>query len=180
MNIETQDDKQTSKAKMPALLKVLSASRWISTIPVFASIAAALLMLLLGIKETVAAFAIAFELGKNTLPIGVTEETTLRLLEALDNFLIGLAFLSFAYGIYTLFINLDNENLELPQWLRVKNIAALKKSLLEVLLVLLSVIFVKRILEAEAPSEIEWKIIIIPLSIVAIALSTTFMSEGES
>ncbi len=180
MNIKTKDDEPTSKVETPVLLKTLSLSRWISAIPVFASLAASLLMLLLGIKETIAAFAIAFEGGANTMPIGATEEATLRLLEALDDFLIGLAFLSFSYGIYALFINFKEEDLEIPKWLRIKNIAALKKSLLEVLLVLLSVVFVKRILEAVTPSEIQWKIIIIPLSIVAIALSTRFMSESES
>ncbi|AFZ45018.1 Uncharacterized protein family UPF0114 [Halothece sp. PCC 7418] len=168
------------KTNAPMLLKILSRTRWVSVIPVFTSIAAALLMLLLGIKETIAAFAIAFQRGTTTMPIGVAEEATLRLLEALDNFLIGLAFLSFAYGIYALFLNLQGDDLDIPEWLKIKNIAALKKSLLEVLLVLLSVVFVKRTLEAATPSEIEWKIIIIPLSIVAIALSTRLMSEGES
>ena len=114
------------------------------------------------------------------MPIGATEEAILRLLEALDNFLIGLAFLYFAYGIYALFIDFKEEELELPPWLRVKDIAVLKKSLLEVLLVLLSVVFIKRTLEVASISEIQWKILVIPLSIVAIALSTRFMSEGES
>jgi len=114
------------------------------------------------------------------MPIGKTEEATLRLLEALDDFLIGLAFLYFAYGIYALFINFKEEDLEVPQWLRVKNITVLKKSLLELLLVLLSVVFVKRTLEVVAPSEIQWQILVIPLSIVAIALSTRLMSGGES
>jgi len=169
-----------AKTNVPILLKILSRTRWISGIPIIASLASSLLMLLLGIKETIAAFAIAFERGTNTMPIGKTEEATLRLLEALDDFLIGLAFLYFAYGIYALFINFKEENLEVPQWLRVKNITVLKKSLLELLLVLLSVVFVKRTLEVVTPSEIQWKILVIPLSIVAIALSTRLMSEGES
>jgi len=169
-----------AKTNGPILLKILSRTRWISAIPIVSSLASSLLMLLLGIKETIAAFAIAFERGTNTMPIGKTEEATLRLLEALDDFLIGLAFLYFAYGIYALFINFKEEDLEVPQWLRVKNITVLKKSLLELLLVLLSVVFVKRTLEVVAPSEIQWQILVIPLSIVAIALSTRLMSGGES
>lgn len=177
MTVSNKDEQPKSSMKLPVILNILSIARWISVIPVFASLAASFLMVLLGIKETITAFAIAFKRGINTMPIGATEEATLRLLEALDDFLIGLAFLSFAYGIYSLFINFQEEDLNIPQWLRVKNIAALKKSLLELLLVLLSVVFVKRILETVTPSEIQWKIIIIPLSIVAIALSTRFMSE---
>jgi len=180
MTFETKDTKPMPKNNAPIILKTLSRMRWISIIPIVSSLASSLLMLLLGIKETIAAFAIAFEQGKNTMPIGKTEEATLRVLEALDNFLIGLAFLYFAYGIYALFIDFKEENLEVPQWLRVKNITVLKKSLLELLLVLLSVVFVKRTLEVVAPSEIQWKILVIPLSIVAIALSTRLMSEGES
>ncbi|HHP7229782.1 MAG TPA: YqhA family protein [Xenococcaceae cyanobacterium] len=178
--MKDQADEVTANSEIPLLLKLISRTRWISVIPVIASLAASLLMLLLGIKETVAAFAIAFERGTNTMPIGTTEEATLRLLEALDDFLIGLAFLYFAYGIYALFINFKGADLDIPQWLRVRDIAVLKKSLLEVLLVLLSVVFVKRTLEVIHPEEIQWKILVIPFSIVAIALSTRLMSQGEA
>lgn len=180
MIVENENEEVTSKSKSSVLLKTISLTRWVSAIPVFASLVASLLMILLGVKEIIIALAIAFDLGTEVIPTSAKEEAILRLLQALDDFLIGLVFLSFAYGIYELFINFQAENLAIPQWLKAKNIATLKKSLLEVLVVLLSILFVKRILEAETPNDIEWKIIIIPLSIIAIALSTRLMSEGES
>lgn len=180
MTVEVESKLSGPQKDLPLLLKLISWTRLISAIPVLASLAGALLMLLLGVKETVRAFFIAFQDKTDALPIGRTEEATLRLLEALDNFLIGLAFLSFAYGIYALFINFQEDELNIPQWLKVKNIAALKKSLLEVLIVLLSVVFVKRMLETVNPGDIHWQILVIPLSIVAIALSSRLMrAEAE-
>ena len=167
---------------LPRLLKLITWTRLISAIAILSSLAGSLLMLFIGAKNTLVAFLIFFG-GFSEEPIHIKpdEEATLQLLESLDNFLVGLAFLYFAYGIYSLFINLNQDLPKAPQWLKVKNITVLKKSLLEVFIVLLSVIFVKRMLETIKIGNIEWQILVIPLSIIAIALSTRLMSfEGKS
>jgi uncharacterized membrane protein YqhA len=115
--------------------------------------------------------------------IDPTELATIELLECLDDFLVGLAFLYFAYGIYSLFIQLGRKDPDTPSWLRVSSIGALKKTLLELLVVLLTVIFVKGLLERLSFRGLEWTYLVIPLSILAIAASTRllqFESEKET
>jgi uncharacterized membrane protein YqhA len=181
MTVEAQE-KQPLSIKQPPLLKLLTWTRYVSVIAVLSSLAGSLLMLFIGTQNTLEAFLIVFnpttELVTSLKP---TEEATLQLLESLDNFLVGLAFLYFAYGIYSLFILLGQDAPQAPQWLKVKDITTLKKSLLEVLVVLLSVVFVKGMLEKVKLGNLEWQILIIPLSIMAIALSLRLMgSEGEA
>lgn len=170
----------SAKNEQPKLLQLISLTRFISVIAVLSSLAGTLLMLLIGAKNTMSAFSMVWK--DVTLPTETnsTEEATLLLLESLDNFLIGLAFLYFAYGIYSLFIDLGHHiKSETPEWLKVEDISQLKKKLLEVLIVLLNVIFVKRTLETVTLGNIEWQILVIPLSVLAIAASIALLSKAE-
>lgn len=111
--------------------------------------------------------------------IDPAELATIELLECLDDFLVGLAFLYFAYGIYSLFIQLGRKDPTMPRWLRVSSIGSLKKTLLEVLVVLLTVVFVKGLLERLSFRGLEWTYLVIPLSILAIAASTRLLQFEE-
>jgi uncharacterized membrane protein YqhA len=170
-----------TKTEMPRLLKLIVWTRFLSVIAVVSSLAATILMLIIGSQNTFRAFIAFFaEHSEELLEIEPGAEASLLLLESLDNFLLGLAFLYFAYGIYSLFITLDQNVPDfIPQWLRVSNIATLKKTLLEVLVVLLSVVFVKGLLENIATVGLKWEFLVIPLSIVAIALSLKLMNLEE-
>jgi uncharacterized membrane protein YqhA len=184
MPIEESDSSKLLKSEMPRLLKFIIWTRFLSSIAVISSLAATLLMLIIGTQNTFIAFSTffleSFERADVIIELEPSEEATLLLLEALDNFLIGLAFLYFAYGIYSLFIRLDQNVPDfIPQWLRISDIATLKKKLLEVVVVLLSVIFVKGLLERLATDVLHWEALVIPLSIVAIALSIKLMSFDE-
>ena len=97
----------------------------------------------------------------------------------MDDFLVGLALLYFAYGIYSLFIQVRTDVENKPAWLDIDSISTLKKTLLELLVVLLSVVFVKGILENETIKVLDWNILVIPASIVAIALSIRLMLSEE-
>ena len=170
------------QAEMPRLLKLIIWTRFLSAIAVVSSIAGSLLMLLIGAQNTFKAFAVFFADHPEVIgELEPGEEATLLLLESLDNFLVGLAFVYFAYGIYSLFITL-NQNLpgHMPHWLRVSNITTLKKTLLEVLVVLLSVVFVKGLLENIATVGLQWEFLVLPISIVAIALSLKLMNLDEA
>ena len=170
------------KSKSSRLLRLIVWTRFLSGIAVLSSLLATILMLLIGSHNTLKAFVIFFtENPEATVELEPGEEATLLLLESLDDFLVGLAFLYFAYGIYSLFIRLNPSVPEfIPQWLKVPNIAALKKSLLEVLVVLLSVVFVKGLLENISTTGLQWEVLVIPISIVAIALSLRLMNLGEA
>ncbi|MDJ0707419.1 MAG: YqhA family protein [Leptolyngbyaceae cyanobacterium MO_188.B28] len=170
------------KSKIPRLLRLIVWTRFLSAIAVVSSLLATVLMLLIGSQNTLKAFVVFFAEHPETVgDLEPGEEATLLLLESLDNFLVGLAFLYFAYGIYSLFISLNPSIPEfIPQWLKVSNIATLKKTLLELLVVLLSVVFVKGLLETVSTTGLHWDFLVIPLSIVAIALSIRLMNLGET
>ncbi|MGK7929203.1 MAG: YqhA family protein [Spirulina sp.] len=166
--------------QMPRLLKLIIWTRFLSAIAVLSALAAALLMFVIGFQNTFNAFVVFFTYRLEASEFEPAEEATLLLLESLDDFLIGTAFIYFAYGIYSLFITL-NQNIPdfIPKWLRVSSIATLKKTLLEVLVVLLSVIFVKSLLEYIPTVGLQWEFLVIPITIVAIALSLKLMNLDE-
>jgi len=180
----------SSQSNVPNLFKLILWTRFLSAIAVVSSLAATLLMLIIGADNTLKAFGVFFgehPEASNTLEAG--EKATLLLLESLDNFLVGLAFVYFAYGIYSLFIPLNRNQKNanqpaaqsngMPAWLKVSSIASLKKTLLEILVVLLSVTFVKWLFEYSEINALEWDVVIFPISIVAIALSLKLMNLGD-
>lgn len=174
---EDNQPKTESSPSMPQLLGLIARLRFISAIAVISSLASALLMLLIGAKNTLDAFIIYFGAEAESTQVDPAEEAALQLLESLDNFLVGLVFLYFAFGIYSLFIDFRRqESIDVPNWLQVSSITALKKILLEVLIVLLAVVFVKGVLESVSPGNVRWEILAIPLSILAIAASNRLIS----
>ena len=183
MTLESEDSTVSKKPKvitrMPRLLKIIGWTRLISSFAIVSSLAGSLLLFFIGVGNTSKAFGIFFGSAENSTE-DIGELATIKLLESLDDFLVGLAFLYFAYGIYSLFIALGQVNESIPSWLRVENVAELEKSLLEILVVFLSVLFVKGILEqVQTFSQLRWEVLVFPLSIMAIAFSIRLLSFNE-
>lgn len=171
---------------MPRIATAIKWTRLISVLAVLSSLVGSLVMFWIGTVNTFKVFLLVAGVEEAVLEkssIQPTELATIELLECLDNFLVGLAFLYFAYGIYSLFIQLGRTPPDSPSWLRVSSIGTLKKTLLELLVVLLTVIFVKGLLVRLSFRSLEWTYLVIPLSILAIAASTRllqFESEDKS
>jgi uncharacterized membrane protein YqhA len=171
---------------MPRIGAAIKWTRLISVLAVLSSLMGSLVMFWIGTTNTIKVIMLvagAEERIVKSSSIEPTELATIELLECLDDFLVGLAFLYFAYGIYSLFIQLGRKDPDTPSWLRVSSIGVLKKTLLELLVVLLTVIFVKGLLERLSFQGLEWTYLVIPLSILAIAASTRllqFDSEQET
>lgn len=164
--------------QMPRIYAAIRLTRFVSTLSILSSLVGALVMFWIGTINTINAILLitsAEDAVVEGSSIEPTELATIELLECLDDFLVGLAFLYFAYGIYSLFIQLGQKDRNTPSWLRVTNIGTLKKTLLEVLVVLLAVIFVKGLLERLSFRSLEWTYLVIPLSILAIAASTRLL-----
>jgi uncharacterized membrane protein YqhA len=177
------DKSPMESINLPRLLAAITWTRLISALAVLSSLAGALLMFWLGTIDTINVFRLVLhkELSPEEAERGLSVIATVDLLESLDDFLVGLAFLYFAYGIYSLFIRIHPDPINDPPWLQVDSISDLKKTLLEVLVVLLSVVFIKGVLEHVTILTMNWNLLVIPLSIVAIALAIRLMlSEGES
>ncbi len=162
----------------------MSWTRWFSVITVMSSLVGTLLMFVIGATNTVKAVMAFLALNPEIVESSHLEprqSANLLLLESLDNALTGLTFLYFSYGIYSLFLADPKANTKTPDWLRVESIGSLKKTLLEVVVVLLSISFVRNLAEGLLSKGLRWEILVIPLSIVAIALSTKLMGfESDS
>ncbi|PZV17441.1 MAG: hypothetical protein DCF20_06315 [Pseudanabaena sp.] len=183
MTLETEDNtaqkKQKVITKMPRLFKAIAWTRLLSALAILSSLAGSMLLFFIGVNNTFLAFAIFFK-SSEASNSDIGELATIKLLESLDDFLVGLAFLYFAYGIYSLFIALGQVHESTPSWLRVENIGELEKSLLEILVVFLSVLFVKGMLEQiQSFAQLRWEVLIFPLSIMAIAFSIRLLSFEE-
>lgn len=173
------------RRKLPRMTQIMGLTRWFSVVVVLSSLVGALLMFVIGATNTAEAVMHYLEvmpelelLANDTPAAGKASPRTvanLQLLESLDNGLTGLTFLYFAYGIYSLFLTNTNTMAEAPRWLKVENIASLKKTLMEVVAVLLAIMFVRVLAEKILTGDLHWEILTIPISITAIALGTRLM-----
>lgn len=145
--------------------------RYVSFVAVFAALLGAVLMFLVGMSDTVDAYLVFFRFEPAQLPGGPNLEATVKVLTALDKFLFGLVLLYFAYSVFFLFIRRDagGADVRIPEWLQVQDLGQMKKTMLEVILVLLAVLFLIVGLENQYDSELNWNLVLIPLGIVAIA-----------
>ena len=147
--------------------------RYMAVVAVVSSLAGALLLFLIGGMRTVEAFMLILGF-QEAIGGDQTQTAVIFIIESLDNFLLGFVLLYFAYSTYFLFVAKDtsveaHEKIEMPTWLKVKDLGHMKRVLLEVILVLLAVFFLKLVIVEE--DALEWTLLIIPATIVAIAVS---------
>ena len=162
----------------PRLTMVMGLTRWFSMVTVLSSLVGALLMFVIGAANT--AEAVMRYAGIHPDPTASPHPSprpaaNLLLLESLDNGLTGLTFLYFAYGIYALFLAKVATEETAPRWLTVKTISDLKKTLLEVVAVLLAIMFVRTLAERLLTGDLTWQLMVIPASILAIAIAAKLM-----
>ena len=153
------------------MLNWLTRARLIGGVIVIALMIGAIIMI--GIGGWYTWEAIASLLGRGHAPAHVSPElgAKLALLEAVDNFLFALVMMYFAYGTYFLVVRKEppSKDHPLPDWLMVKNVGQMKKTLLEVIILVLAVMFLQVGLAQE--TELRWVILVFPISIVALALA---------
>ena len=139
-------------------------------------------MMAVGAIKTVKSVQILFFGGtlysEETLPrnLDYLDQTMIAVVESVDAFLIALAMLIFALGVYSLFIG----ELNVPgEWLRVRTIERLKQVLMEVVLVVLAVLFLRGLFLYE---DLPWRLLVIPAAVALFALSVRLVgwsSETE-
>ena len=161
------------------MLRIMLGIRWIGLIAVISSIVGSLLMFLVGASDTIKAIKIYFGTAKSGIIGGdklLGVDVMVNLVAALDSFLFALILFYFAFGIYCLFIRSGSEieseqkmMNKLPKWLQVKSLGQLKKSLLEVIIVLIAVLFLKDALYIQT-TDLQWTVLIAPISLIALAI----------
>ncbi|NJP07146.1 MAG: YqhA family protein [Chloroflexaceae bacterium] len=128
--------------------------RYMTILAVLGGLVGSFLMFLIGSWHIIEAFILFLGLHAPKIAGNEAGEAIIKVIEALDNFLLALVLLYMAYSIYFLFLQ-DKQSHEtrtalgMPAWMHVTNLGEMKKVLLEVLLVLLTVFFVKIVFTEE-------------------------------
>ena len=113
--------------------KILGMTRFAVVVPAIASIIGALLLMGQGSVEMVKVVIDALTDGASL------KETIVDVLTAVDAILLGTVLLVIGYGLYELFIDAD---IEVPLWLRVRDLDDLKSKLIGVVVAIVAVVFV--------------------------------------
>jgi uncharacterized membrane protein YqhA len=106
-------------------------------------------------------------------------QVTVPVLEAVDAFLFGIVLVIFAYGIAIGFVFTLPEGYgqRLPVWMKVGGVGQLKATLAEVVIVVLIVIFARVVVEAQG--KFEWSMLVLPASILMIAVALRMIELGS-
>lgn len=113
--------------------KLIGLTRYAVFVPAIASIIGAILLMGQGSLEI-----LKVVIGAVTSEFGL-KETIVEVLTAVDAILLGTVLLVIGYGLYELFIDAE---IEVPLWLRVRDLDDLKSKLIGVVVAILAVVFV--------------------------------------
>lgn len=125
--------------------KILGMTRYAVVVPAIASIIGALLLMGQGSVEMVKVVIDALADGASL------KETIVDVLTAVDAILLGTVLLVIGYGLYELFIDAD---IEVPLWLRVRDLDDLKSKLIGVVVAIVAVVFVGVFVDSNRADEV--------------------------
>lgn len=154
-------------------------SRYLAFIAVIGSLAASLLMFILGFSNVVQAYLHWLPGLAEPNGLAASSAAIISVIEALDRFLIAIVLLYFTNGVYSLFIRREKKSNGIPldHWLRVNSIGQLKQVVAEVIIVVLFVLFLRVALEIfhETKAEPSWRqigfVLLLPISTLMLALA---------
>lgn len=156
------------------MLRFLFKIHYLALLAVIGSLLGSLLMLMAGAHEVYEAYLLFFGFTEPTVPGRETVEVSAIILSSLDSFLLGFILLYFAYNLfYLITFPEERENrfgsIKMPPGLKVETLGEMKKNILIVIVVSLSVFLLREnLLSVEGYS---WTDLFIPLSIVSVALA---------
>jgi uncharacterized membrane protein YqhA len=113
--------------------RAIGLTRYAVFVPALASIIGAVLLMAQG---SLAIVMVVIDAVSTELSL---KDTIVEVLTAVDAILLGTVLLVIGYGLYELFIDAE---IEVPQWLRVRDLDDLKSKLIGVVVAILAVVFV--------------------------------------
>ena len=163
------------------MFKIFFSLRYIIFIIVIGTFLGAFLMVLSGASETLEAFSIFFSseaLPEELSQLSRGEAAGLTMIGSVDDYLFGLVLIIFSYGIYMLYIHDHSQeiNMEIPNWLIIKDIEQLKKTLAQVIVIILFVKFIEIVLT----KNLVWEDLIIPISIILLSIGLKLLFDEPS
>ncbi len=127
------------------LKKLLSNSRFLVIVPVIGLLVASIALMGTGGYKIV---KIIVEIVNGTMD---TKVSMIGFLETADLFLLAVALYLIALGLYDLFIDPD---IQMPEWLTIRDLSDLKKKLVEVVVMILAVVFLGKVVNWEGGIEV--------------------------
>lgn len=128
---------------------------------------------LIGAPHDAAAAVAATKVGKAQVVVYV--------LEAVDAFLFALVLMIFAYGIALGFVfhHVSERYRDyLPEWMLVEGVGQLKRTLAEVVIVVLIVIFARLVIESAG--SLKWEMLVLPLSVLMLSFALRLLHHSEA
>ncbi|MFV1858560.1 MAG: YqhA family protein [Anaerolineales bacterium] len=155
------------------MVSTLFRIHYVAIIAVVGSLFGAVLMTLIGAYQVILAFIAALGIRQGLFTLGDTSQAVGLILESVDSFLLGFILLYFAYSMYFL-VTLPEERRQLgrvkmPSALKVANLDEMKRTILIVIVVSLSIFLLQEVTIAEDAFSIPD--LFVPVSILAIALA---------
>ena len=168
-------------------MRTVFAARYVSALAVVFAAVGAVFMVVVGAVTTIK--AIGVYLGTDD-PEAFSSDAalaaTVDVVTALDQFLLGLFLLIFAYGVYSLFVvaNRDQwttakEEMGAPDWLNISSVTDLKVMLLEVVAVIIAVLFLKVVLDVASGADLPWNAIILPGAVVLLGATVWLFTHAD-
>jgi len=151
-------------------------TRYLSVIAVAFAAVGAVLMFVIGGVTTIDGIVTYFgghedKAFSSDAALGATVE----IVASLDQFLLGLVLLVFAFGVYSLWVVADaaawekeRTKIHAPDWINVTSVTDLKVKLIEVIAVLLAVLFLKGVL---LEPQTTWPDLVVPIAVALFALT---------
>jgi len=155
---------------------------YMAVLAVIGSLLGSLLLLLIGAYEIFEAFLLFFGLGHPTIPGEELTEAVATVLSALDSFLLGFVLLYFAYNLFFLITYPEEREkrfgpVKMPPSLKVESLGQMKKGILIIIVVSLSVFLLREnMLSVE---QYEWTDLYVPLSIMAVAVAIRLINFDD-
>ena len=149
--------------------RLIEQSRYLPIVSVFGMILGAIASIYLGAVKTLKVLYTAFTNSQETEP------TLYNLFEALDCFLIATALIVIAFAIYDLFIG----ELEVPDWMTVKDLTELKAKFTFVIIPVLAVKFVQKILKYDNAIDVLYYGTAIALVAIALTVFNYFSIKAQ-
>ena len=156
--------------------------RYIVLLIIFSTFMGSVLMISIGVVETFDVFNMYIfgaEIPEEFAKISRAEIAGLMMVGVLDSLLFGLVLIIFSYGVYVLYIHDPKEKEALPEWLRIKDVEHLKKTLAQVIVVILFVKFLEITLETIVHRDgiFTWEHLVLPISIFLLSLGLKVLFE---
>jgi uncharacterized membrane protein YqhA len=166
---------------MNKLFNAVFSLRYVAVLAVIMPFFGAVLMLLLGTKDTIEAYLIFFGLEEPEGAVSAGESAMIQLVASIDHFLFSAILMIFAIGLYFLFFrgasHRKGDHKNTPSWKHLKNMGGMDEMLLKVIIMLLAVAFLEFMLNTGI-GNLDWTVLVMPLTIIALALGLRWMSAA--